>query len=78
MDLGSTSQPTGGSPALTVSTGAAGGLPTSADVAKMVAATSVNKRKRAGTHLIQTATTTTPAPNPFQPMPQRYVKFYGL
>jgi hypothetical protein len=30
----------------------------------MIAATSVNKRKRAGTHLIQTATTTAPAPAP--------------
>jgi hypothetical protein len=47
MDLGSTPQPTGGSPALTVSLGAAGGLPTSTDIAKMVAAMSVNKRKRA-------------------------------
>jgi hypothetical protein len=28
----------------------------------MVAATSVNKRKRAGTHLIQTTSTTAPAP----------------
>jgi hypothetical protein len=64
MDLGSTPQPAGGSLALTVSPGAAGGLPTSADVAKMVAATSMNKRKRAGTHLIQIATTTAPAPAP--------------
>jgi hypothetical protein len=30
----------------------------------MVVATSVNKRKRAGTHLIQTASTTAPAPVP--------------
>jgi hypothetical protein len=44
MDLDSTLQPAGGSPALTVSLRAAGGLPTSADVAMMVAATSVNKR----------------------------------
>jgi hypothetical protein len=51
-------------PALHVSPGAAGGLLTSADVAKMVAATSVNKRKRAGTHLIQTTSTTAPAPAP--------------
>jgi hypothetical protein len=30
----------------------------------MVAATSVNKRKRAGTHVIQTTSTTAPAPAP--------------
>jgi hypothetical protein len=64
MDLESIPQPAGGSLVLTVSPGAAGGLSTSADVAKMVAATSVNKRKRAGTHLIQTAATTAPAPAP--------------
>jgi hypothetical protein len=62
MDLRSTPQLAGGSPALTVSPGAARGLPTSADIVKMVVATSVNKRKRVGTHLIQTATTTAPAP----------------
>jgi hypothetical protein len=48
MDLESTPQPAGGSPALTMSPRAAGGLPTSAVIPKIVAATSVNKRKRGG------------------------------
>jgi hypothetical protein len=48
MDMFETYHP----PVLHVSPRATGGLSTSADVAKMVAAMSMNKRKRAGTHLI--------------------------